>query len=205
MSIKNRQCFIQIETNSIPIKKYNSTVNLFASRCRIRNTGRTMAKISKYHILESKNTGREICHKILNTNIGLDEHDNNVNFDVMLVLSPILELFRNRHNRFNYFEKLKFIIARDNEKYPKKYKNQIHRRSLQSFFSLLLHENVPLQLFGTRQNLEIIKRTICRLFKTVPKTKYITKAFKRTVRNTKATGASLNMQPLFNKFDVCLF
>ncbi|XP_029169777.1 telomerase reverse transcriptase-like [Nylanderia fulva] len=203
----NKQCSKpESGTSSIPVKKYNSTVNLFASRCRLRKTGRTMAKISKYHILESKNTGREICHRILNTNIGHNEYHNNVNFDaVILSLSPILESFKNRHNRYNYFEELTFIIARDNEKYKKKNKNQIHQRSLQSFFSLLLHKNVPLSLFGTRKNFKFIKRTIGRLLKTNPEKKTITRAFKRTVpedTEKKATYASLNMQPLFNKFDI---
>ncbi|XP_072764366.1 telomerase reverse transcriptase-like [Anoplolepis gracilipes] len=190
--------------NSIPIEKYNTTVNLFASRCRRRKTGCTMAKISKYHILESGNTGEDICQKILNTDIGLRIYYKNLNFSaVMPRLSQVFEEFKNRHNRFNYLKKLKYIIARDSNKYAEqKYKNQIHRRSLQSFFNLLLHENVPLKLFGTTKNFKAIKATICRLLRTVPKSKLITKAFKRTVRRKNAIGASLDMLPLFNKFDI---
>ncbi|XP_029677419.1 uncharacterized protein LOC115244142 isoform X3 [Formica exsecta] len=205
----NRQCSKSKSrtkvTNSVPIETYNSTVNLFASRCRIRKTGRTMAKISKYHILESGNTGQTICRDILNTDIGLKECYRDINLNVVTpILSPILESFRNRHNRFNYFEKLKYIIARDSNKYAKqkKYKNQIDRRSLKSFFNLLLDKNIPSQLFGIRKNFKFIKRRIGCLLNTVPKNKFITKAFKRTVKRKKATGALLNMQPLFNKFDI---
>lgn len=205
----NRQCS-KLESATrvkclIPIDTYNSTVNLFASRCRIRKTSCTMAKISKYHILETGNTGQEICCNILNTDIKLNECYKNINFDVVMpILSQILEKFRNRHNRFNYLEELKHIIARDSNKYAdQKYKNQIHRRSLQSFFNSLIRKTVPPQLFETSQNFKIVKRTIGRLLKTVPENKLITKAFKRTVRKKNAIGASLNIQPLFNKFDVC--
>ncbi|XP_050456410.1 telomerase reverse transcriptase-like isoform X2 [Cataglyphis hispanica] len=181
-------------------------IKMSFQRCRIRKTGRTTAKISKYHILESGNVGQTICHDILNTDIGLNKCYRNINFNVVTpILSPILESFRNRHNRFNYSEKLKCIIARDSNKYEKqkKYKNQIDRRSLKSFFNLLLDKNIPLQLFGTRKNFKVIKRRIGCLLRTVPKNNIIiTKAFKRTVKRKKATGASLNMQPLFNKFDI---
>lgn len=201
----NRQC-LKPESSRVPIDGYNFTINLFASRCRIRKTGCTTAKISKYHILESGNTGEKICCNILNTDIGLNGRYKNINFNIVIsILSRILEKFRIRHNRFNYHEELKYIIARDSKKYAnkKKYKNQIHRRSLQSFFNSLLHKTVPPQLFETSQNFKVVKRTIGRLLRTVPKNTLITRAFKRTIRRKNVIGASLNMQPLFNKFDVC--
>lgn len=203
-----RQCLKQSGTTIkrlIPVNSYSSTIKLFASRCRVRKTGCTMAKIGKFHILESENTGQEICCNILNTDIGLNERYKNINFNaVMPLLSQILEKFRNRHNRFNYLEELKYVIARDSKKFTnQKYKNQIHRHSLQSFFNLLLRKTVPPQLFGTSQNFKVLKRTIRRLLRTIPKNILITKAFKRTMRRKNAIGASLDMQPLFNKFDVC--
>lgn len=207
----NRQCSKPKSSTRVPIDEYNSTVNLCASRCRIRKTGCTTAKISKYHILESGNTGQKICCSILNTDIGLNGYYKNINYKdtnfntVISILSHILEKFRIWHNRFNYHEELKHIIARDSKKYAnqKKYKNQIHRRSLQSFFYSLLCKTVPLQLFGTLQNFKFVKRTIGRLLRTVPENKLITKAFKRTIQRKNVIRASLDMQPLFNKFDVC--
>lgn len=187
------------------IKTYNATIKLFASRCQIRKTKPTTAKISKYHILENGNRSQDICRSILNTDVGLSENDKNivVSRRVIPILSPILELFQKRHNRYNYFNKLKHVITRNNSK--QSFKCQISKSSLKSFFNLLLHENVPLALFGTSQNLKAIKKTVQCLLKTVPKKIYITRAFKRTVKRTDAIGASLDMQPLFNRFDVCLF
>jgi len=204
---KNAQCSkSKAETEvtcPVPLKTYNFRVKLFQSRCQIRKTNRTMAKISKFHILESKNTGQDICHKILNTDIGLNR---NINLDgVIPVLSPILELFKNRHNRFNYFDKLKYIIAENSRKYPiQKFKHQIHVRLLQYFFNLLVYKNVPSELFGTSRNRKAIKNTINRLLKTVPDKILITSAFKRTVRTADANGALLDMKSLFKKLDVCL-
>lgn len=190
----------------IPLQTYNSRVKLFQSRCRIRKTNRTTAKISKYSILESKNIGHDICHKILNTDIKLTECYRNINLDsVIPALSPIMELFKNRHNKYNYFDKLKCIIEKDSKKYPPlKFKHQIHVHSLQSFFGLLVYENVPFELFGTLKNHQVVKKTISRLLKTVPNKILITSAFKRTVQKTVASGASLDMEPLFKKLDVCL-
>jgi len=192
-------------TCPVPLKTYNSRVKLFQSRCQIRKTNRTMAKISKFHVLESKNTGQDICHKILSTDIGLNR---NINLDVknvIPVLSPILELFKNRHNRFNYFDKLKCIIAENSRKYPiQKFKHQIHVRLLQYFFSLLVYKNVPFELFGTSRNRKAIKNTINRLLKTVPNKISITRAFKRTVRIANANGALLDMKSLFKELDVRL-
>jgi len=192
-------------TCPVPLKTYNFRVKLFQSRCQIRKTNRTMAKISKFHVLESKNTGQDICHKILNTDIGLNR---NINLDVknvIPVLSPILELFKNRHNRFNYFDKLKCIITENSRKYPiQKFKHQIHVRILQYFFSLLVYKNVPSELFGTSRNRKAIQNTINHLLKTVPNKILITSAFKRTVRIADANGALLDMKSLFKKLDVCL-
>lgn len=206
---KNRQ-YLKPESGikincSIPIDTYNFTINLFASRCRLRKTRCSRAKVSKYHILENGNTGQKICYNILHTDIRLNEHYKNINFNaVMPLLSEILEKFRNQHNRFNYLEELKYVIARDSKKFTnQKYKNQIHRRSLQSFFNSLLRKTVPPQLFGTSQNLKVLKRTIRRLLRTSPKSKLIRKAFKRTIGRENAIGASLDMRPLYNKFDVC--
>ncbi|XP_018308700.1 telomerase reverse transcriptase [Mycetomoellerius zeteki] len=188
----------------IPLQTYNSRVKLFQSRCRIRKTNRTTAKISKYSILESKNIGHDICHKILNTDIKLTECYRNINLDsVIPALSPIMELFKNRHNKYNYFDKLKCIIEKDSKKYPPlKFKHQIHVHSLQSFFGLLVYENVPFELFGTLKNHQVVKKTISRLLKTVPNKILITSAFKRTVQKTVASGASLDMEPLFKKLDI---
>jgi len=183
-------------------------VNLFASRCRLRKILPTKAQISKYHILEKGNTGQEICCKILNTYVGLDQYNESLNFDnVISALSPILELFKNRHNKFNYLDKLKCIVAKGNERYAKqKYKNQVHMRLMQTFFKTLLHEIVPMELFGTAQNIKIIKNTIYRLLKTIPQKISIKEAFRRTLykRNSDAIGASLDIQPLLKRFNVCL-
>ncbi|XP_025075842.1 uncharacterized protein LOC112552195 [Pogonomyrmex barbatus] len=66
LSSENVQCLKTDAKDLYPILfKTNTIIKLFASRCRIRKTTRTMAKISKYHILENKNKGRDICHKIL--------------------------------------------------------------------------------------------------------------------------------------------
>jgi len=193
-------------TCSIPLETYNSKVKLFPSRCRLRKTNRTLAKISKYHILESKNTGQDICCNILRTDIGLGRHYRNINLDsVIPALSPILELFKIRHNRFNYFDELKYIAENSQKKATQKYKNQIDIRLLQSFFNLLLYKNVPFELFGTLRNRKAVKKTIYHLLKTVPEKISIESAFKRTVGKAKnVIGASLDLQPLFNKLDVCL-
>lgn len=189
-----------------PFETYNFKVKLFPSRCQLRKTGRTMAKISKYHILENKNIGQDICRHVLDTDIGLSEHYKNINLDgVIPALSPILELFKIRHNRFNYSDKLKFIIENDKKNTIQKYKNQINVHLLQSFFSLLLYKNVPFELFGTLKNQKAIKKTIYRLLKTVPEKMSINSAFKRTIQRTEnVTGASLDIRPLFEKLDVCL-
>lgn len=193
-------------TCSIPLETYNSKVKLFPSRCRLRKTNRTTAKISKYHILESKNTGQDICCNILCTDVGLARHYKNINLDsVIPALSPILELFKIRHNRFNYFDELKYIVENSQKKATQKYKNQIDIRLLQSFFNLLLYKTVPFELFGTLRNRKAVKKTMYHLLRTVPEKVSIESAFKRTVRKTKnVTGASLDLQPLFNKLDVCL-
>ncbi|XP_071560903.1 telomerase reverse transcriptase-like [Temnothorax nylanderi] len=191
-------------TSPVPLETYNSKVKLFSSRCRLRKTNRTTAKISKYHILESKNTGRDICRSILNTDIGLCGRYKNVNLDkVIPALSPILELFKIQHNQFNYFDKLKHTAENGQRNGTQKYKNQVDTCLLQSFFSSLLYKYpVPLELFGTR-NQKAIKRTIYRLLKTVPGKMTIKSAFKRTVRRTEnATGALLDLQPLFKKLDI---
>ncbi|XP_012216884.1 telomerase reverse transcriptase-like isoform X2 [Linepithema humile] len=181
------------------IKIYKATVNLFASRCRIRKTKSTTAKISKYHILEYGNTGQDICRKILSTDVGLSKNDKNIDVNrVIPMLSLILEKFKNRHNRFNYFDKLKHMTTRNNSQ-PE---YQISKCSLKSFFNLLVYENVPLELFGTSQNLKVIKKTIHHLLETVPGKIFITRAFKRKVQRVDAVGASLNIQPLFDKFDI---
>jgi len=204
---KNTQCSkSEAETEvtcPVPLKTCNFKVKLFESRCEIRKTNRTTAKISKFHILESKNTGQDICHKILNTDIGINK---NINLDnVIPVLSPILELFKNRHNRFNYYDKLKCIIAERSRKYPiQKFKHQIDVRLLQYFFDFLVYKNVPFELFGTPRNRKAIRNTINHLLKTVPNKILITSAFKRTVRIKNANGALLDMKPLFKKLDVCL-
>ncbi|XP_011864763.1 PREDICTED: telomerase reverse transcriptase-like [Vollenhovia emeryi] len=192
------------ETSSVPLESYRSKVKLFSSRCLLRKTGCTTAKISKYHILESKNTGRDICRNILDTDIGLGGCYRNINLDsVIPALSPILESFKIRHNRFNYLDKLKYMTENGHGKRTQKYKNQIDICLLQSFFSLLLYRNVPLELFGTLRNRKAIKKTICRLLKTVPGKMSIERAFKRNVGKTKiVTGASLDLQPLFNKLDI---
>ncbi|XP_018360294.1 PREDICTED: telomerase reverse transcriptase-like isoform X1 [Trachymyrmex cornetzi] len=191
-------------TCSIPLQAYNSRVKLFQSRCKIWKGNRTTAKISKYSILESKSTGQDMCHKILSTDIGLTGCYRNVNLDsVIPALSPITILFKNRHNKYNYFDKLKCIIEKDSKQYPPlKFKHQIHVHSLQSFFGLLVYENVPLELFGTLKNQKVVKKTISLLLKTVPNKILIKSAFKRTVRKTVATGASLVMELLFRKLDI---
>lgn len=149
--------------------------------------------------------GPDICRKILDTDIGLSRYEKRIYLNhVIPALSPILELFRNRHNRYNYFEKLKCIIATNGRNATQKFKNQIDVRSLQSFFSLLLYETVPFELFGTSRNRKAIKKAIFRLLKTVPNKISIQSAYKRTIRRTNATGAFLNMQPLFRELDVCL-
>ncbi|XP_024868448.1 telomerase reverse transcriptase-like [Temnothorax curvispinosus] len=190
-------------TSPVPLETYNSKVKLFSSRCRLRKTNRTTAKISKYHILESKNTERDICRSILNTDIGLSSHYKNVNLDnVIPALSPILNVFKIRHNKFNYFDKLKSTAENGQRNGTQKYKNQVDTRLLQSFFSSLLNKNVPPELFGKR-NRNAINRTIYRLLKTVPGNMTIKSAFKRTVRRTEnATGALLDLQPLFKKLDI---
>lgn len=189
-------------TCPIPLDQYNSEVKLFSSRCRIRKTSRTTAKISKYHILERNNMGPDICRKILDTDIGLSRCDRRIDLNhVIPALSPILELFKNRHNRYNYFEKLKCIITKNSKKYAtQKLKNQIDVRLLQSFFGLLLYETVPFGLFGTSRNRKAIKKTICHLLKTVPQKIFITSAF-RTIQRTRAL---LDIQSLFRELDVCL-
>lgn len=199
-------------TNSIPIEKYNSIVKFFASRSQIRKTGCTTAKISKYHILEKGNTGQDICRKIIDTDIGLSKHYRNINLDkVIPALSPILDSFKNRHNRCNYLDKLnQRIIKKYKRKQKTKYQSQIDVHLLQSFFSSLLFEDhiVPFELFGTIQNIKLVKKEIHRLLKTVPKRTPIPQAFKRTSKKqlkTHAIGAQLNIQSLFNKFDVRIF
>ncbi|XP_018339322.1 PREDICTED: telomerase reverse transcriptase-like isoform X2 [Trachymyrmex septentrionalis] len=191
-------------TCPIPLQAYNSRVKLFQSRCKIRKGNRTTAKISKYSILESKDTGQDMCYKILSTDIGLTECYRNVNLNsVIPALSPIMILFKNRHNKYNYFDKLKCIIDKDRKQYPLlKFKHQIHVHSLQSFFGLLVYENVPLELFGTLKNQKVLKKIISRLLKTVPNQILITSAFKRTVRKTVVTGASLVVELLFRKLDI---
>ncbi|KAL6255805.1 hypothetical protein P5V15_013048 [Pogonomyrmex californicus] len=206
LSSENVQCSKTEAKDLYPILfKTNTIIKLFASRCRIRKTARTMAKISKYHILENKNKGRDICHKILSTYIGNNSENVFLNLDkVRLELSPILELFKNRHNRFNYFDNLKHIIAERSKKYARKglQKNQIHPRLLLSFFSLILYKNVPLQLFGTLRNIKVIKKMIYSLLKTVPEKISISNAFKRKLRPTKATAASLNIQKFVQQLDI---
>ncbi|XP_012061621.1 PREDICTED: uncharacterized protein LOC105624880 [Atta cephalotes] len=191
-------------TCPIPLQAYNSKMKLFQSRCKLRKGNRTTAKISKYSILESKNTEQDMCHKILSTDIGLTGHYRNVNLDsVIPALSPIMTLFKNRHNKYNYFDKLKCIIDKDRKQYPPlKFKHQIHVHSLQSFFGLLIYENVPLELFGTLKNQKVMKKTISRLLKTIPNKILITSAFKRTARKTVATGASLIVELFFRKLDI---
>ncbi|XP_018050993.1 PREDICTED: telomerase reverse transcriptase-like isoform X1 [Atta colombica] len=191
-------------TCPIPLQAYNSKMKLFQSRCKLRKGNRTTAKISKYSILESKNTEQDMCHKILSTDIGLTGHYRNVNLDsVIPALSPIMTLFKNRHNKYNYFDKLKCIIDKDRKQYPPlKFKHQIHVHSLQSFFGLLIYENVPLELFGTLKNQKVMKKTISRLLKTIPNKILITNAFKRTARKTVATGASLVVELFFRKLDI---
>lgn len=206
---KNAQ-YSKTESKAIcpfPFKTYNFKVKLFPSRCRLRKTGRTMAKISKYHILESKNMGPDICRSILNTDIGLSEHYKSINLDsVIPALSPILELFKIQHNRFDYSNELKYIIENDQRNTTQKYKHQINIRLLRSFVSLLLYRNVPFELFGTLRNRKAIKKTIYCLLKTVPEKISIKSAFKRTVRKTdeNVIGALLDIRPLFEKLDVRL-
>lgn len=188
----------------IPLKTYNFKVKLFPSRCRLRKTDRTTAKISKYHILESKNTGRDICYNILDTDIGLDTSDRRIILDsVVPELSPILQSFKIRHNRFNYFDELKYIVENGQRTATQKYKNQINVHLLKSFFNLLLYKNVPFELFGTLKNRKVIKKTVFHLLKTVPEKMSIKSAFKRTVREKQdVTGAQLDLRPLFKKLDV---
>ncbi|RLU21571.1 hypothetical protein DMN91_005944 [Ooceraea biroi] len=191
--------------SSVPLKDYNSMVNLFASRCQMREgINPTKAQISRYHILERGNTGREICRRIIGTHIGPSRSYSNFD-NVIPALSPILESFKNQHNRFNYLDKLKFVIATGDKKYAKqKYKNQIHMRFMQTFVKILLRKIIPVELFGTARNVKVLKHTINCLLKTVPKRMKIKKPFKRTLHKEDGTamGASLDIRPLLKRLDI---
>lgn len=191
----------------VPFKNYNSEVKLFASRCQLRKTTRTKAQISKYHILENGKTGQQICHNILDTNIGVDQCCTNMDINNVIVeLSPILELFRKRHNRFNYIDKLKSVVARGGQRYANlKYKNQIHLRAMQAFFKMLFYEVIPAGLFGSTQNMKALRDAINCLLRTVPRMMIIKGAYRRTMnkKNRNAIGASLNMQSHLKRLAVC--
>lgn len=204
LSVKKKMK-LETKVTIIPVK-FKSTVNLFASRCQVRKINRTTASISKHHVLESCSTGRDICNRILNTNVELDAHENNINLNnVIPVLSPILESYKKRHNRCNYLKKLKHITGNIYRKIKLKYKYQIPIHLLESFFNSVIYETVPLKLFGTLQNVKIVKKIIYRLLRTVPKQRLVKQAFKRTVKKKIAISALLDMGPLIRKFDVGLF
>lgn len=120
----------EAETNvtcPITLATYKSKIKLFPCTCKLRGTQPSTATISKYHILESKSTGRDICRNIFYINIGLDECYRNINLNsVVPALSPILELIKIRHNKFNYLDQLKNITENDqrNANYMQKYKNE---------------------------------------------------------------------------------
>lgn len=202
-------------TSFIPSTRYNCKVRLFESRSRIRQMSRTTAKISKYHILESRNTVQDICRKILDRDIGLVKPYRSINLDhVIPALSPILKSFKDRHNRFNYFDKLKHTIEntrckKTQENKKPKYKHQIDVCLVQAFFSLLLYKIVPLELFGTSRNRKLIKSTIYRLLKTKPNKIPVSQPFKRKKsKRTDAIGGILDLEHakpfLLKKLDVCL-
>ncbi|XP_011172878.1 telomerase reverse transcriptase isoform X2 [Solenopsis invicta] len=200
-------------TSFIPSTRYNCKVRLFESRSRIRQTSRTTAKISKYHILESRNTVQDICRKILDRDIGLVKPYRSINLDhVIPALSPILKSFKDRHNRFNYFDKLKHTIEntrckKTQENKKPKYKHQIDVCLVQAFFSLLLYKIVPLELFGTSRNRKLIKSTIYRLLKTKPNKIPVSQPFKRKKsKRTDAIGGILDLEHakpfLLKKLDI---
>ncbi|XP_020293911.1 telomerase reverse transcriptase-like isoform X2 [Pseudomyrmex gracilis] len=202
MATSNKKVKLETNVTIIPVK-FKSTVNLFASRCQVRKVNRTTASISKHHVLESRSTGRDICNRILNTNVELNAHDNNINLNnIIPVLSPILESYKKRHNRCNYSEKLKHITGNIYRKVKLKYKSQIPIHLLESFFNSVIYETVPLKLFGSLQNVKIVKKIIYRLLRTVPKQRLVKQAFKRTVKKKIAVGALLDMGPLIRKFDI---
>ncbi|XP_036143921.1 telomerase reverse transcriptase isoform X2 [Monomorium pharaonis] len=196
-------------SHPVPFYVYNSKIKLFKSRSCLRKVSRTTAKIAKYHILENKNVGLwDICHRILSTDIGLAECYKNINLDsVIPALLPILEAFRDKHNRFDYFNKLKYTIKRNSQRtcktqYKTQFKHQINVLVLQAFFSLLMYEVVPLELFGTSRNRKSIKYMIFHLLKTIPVKISIIKSYKRTIRKTNTTGGILDLEPLFKRLDI---
>lgn len=197
---------------SFSIESYNSTVKLYESRSQLRKVACTRAKISKYHILEIENTGQDIFYKIMSTNVGLKRCDQdlerNINFaNIAPILSPILEKFKRQHNIFKYRHELKYIINKPDQKSAKqKYKGQVRICLLKFFFGLVLYNNVPLQLFGTRRNFKAVKKSIHCLLKTHPKKIPIKLSLaingKRTFKT--AIGGLLNIEPLLEKLDVSL-
>ncbi|XP_014485714.1 PREDICTED: telomerase reverse transcriptase-like [Dinoponera quadriceps] len=190
----------------IPINKYNSEVKLFESRSQLRKTACTRAKISKFHILETENTSQDIFHKIISMKVGLQENDEHIDFsNISPTLSPILEKFKKQHKKFKYLDELKNIMKKAEKKLAKqRYKGQIHVYLLKSFFGYILYKNVPLELFGTRQNFKAVKKTVHHLLKTHPikekikrKNEHLNKG-----RDIITAVGSLSIEPLLKKLDV---
>ncbi|XP_032676027.1 telomerase reverse transcriptase-like isoform X2 [Odontomachus brunneus] len=147
----------------------------------------------------------------MSTNVGLRKYDNNIekniNFaNIASIVSPILEKFKRQHNIFKYSNELKNIIKADKKPTKQKYKGQIRICLLKIFFGLVLYQNVPFQLFGTRQNLKAVKKCIYCLLKTDPKKIQISDKLslainkKGTFKN--ANGGLLNIDPLLEKLDI---
>lgn len=195
------------------IEYYNSTVKLHESRSQLRKVPRTRARVSKYHILEVESTGQDIFYKIMSMNVGLIKYDKiterNIDFtNIIPIVSPILEKFKEQHKRFKYYDELRHIMNKAEKKLAKqKHKGQIRTYVLKSFFGFMLYKNVPLQLFGSRQNFKAIKKAVYCLLKTDPKKIQIKSPFSinRKVTLKTAIAGLLNLEPLLEKLDVSLF
>lgn len=155
-----------------------------------------------------ENTNQNIYHQIISTDINLNKCDENINFDnIIPTVLPILEKFKEQHNRFKYFDELKNILENVNKSAKPKYKNQVHVKLLKTFFGFLLYKNVPLELFGTWKNFKAVKKTIYCLLKTHPKKMPIKPSFRRNKNKSASmtTEGLLDIEPLLRKFDVSLF
>ncbi|XP_017765301.1 PREDICTED: telomerase reverse transcriptase-like, partial [Eufriesea mexicana] len=114
---------------------------------------------------------------LFNTSSSLSSPDFIINNyeDSVPMISPLLDQFKKKHQKFHYFSVLRHLINKkendlkeNNEKTNDKKENDkkseckyaVNKKQLCLFFDLILSKVVPLKMFGKFKNLKKIKTTI---------------------------------------------
>ncbi|KAK2578270.1 hypothetical protein KPH14_011623 [Odynerus spinipes] len=173
---------------SIPFKKRRETDNVYLNRICSRiiihdNSAKLSAKCPTGScILDIATSGTEICNDIMETKVRSFDIENNNDHYPSQQLMSILESFQKKHKKNKYQNILEEILLTQSTspcfKLAKNVSNKVLQRSWQNigefeitskqldiFFTQILIRIVPLELFGSFKNREIITRIICRILR----------------------------------------